>query len=301
MVRARWSTAVGETVVPRPAGEAPWPGDLRPDFHSVPVGIARTAPRWGGQRAIREIGLLTLDALRSARRHIYIEAQYLADFRVGDCLAELLRRPDGPEIVIVVTRFRDALMERKFMGENRDRMIRRLSRADLHDRLRTYCLSVPGQGGACGVFVHSKLMIIDDRLLRVGSANLNNRSTGLDSECDLAIESRDEATAKAIADVRARLLAEHMGVTAEAFSAAHRSSDSLIGAIDQLNSGERHLNRIQAKPEGPVRPAFGTALVDPRQPIPFLSLGRRWWRLLTRRRHRPRQTLAGDGAGMPAR
>ena len=31
-------------------------------------------------------------------------------------------------------------------------------------------------------YIHSKLMIVDDRFLTVGSANLTNRSMGLDSE-----------------------------------------------------------------------------------------------------------------------
>lgn len=301
MARDRWTFAIGETLAPSaPLGPVPWPEGLEPDFRGVPVGIARTAPRWRGEPAVREIALLTLDALRSAGSHVYIEAQYLADFRVGDCLAELLERPDGPEIVIVVTRFRDAFMEKKFMGENRDRLIRRLMRADRHGRLRTYCLAVPGQGGACGVFVHSKVMVIDDRILRVGSANLNNRSTGLDSECDLVIEAADDQTAAQVAAVRTRLLAEHLGASEEAVRQAEFETGSLISAIEQLNGGERHLNRITADAEGPVRPAFGTALVDPRRPIPFLSLGRRWWRRVTGFRPRVR-SWAGETNEVPVR
>ena len=38
------------------------------------------------------------------------------------------------------------------------------------------------------IYVHAKVLTIDDRLLRVGSSNLNNRSMGFDTECDLAIE-----------------------------------------------------------------------------------------------------------------
>ena len=46
---------------------------------------------------------------------------------------------------------------------------------------------------AAAVMVHSKVMIVDDRFLRVGSANLNNRSMGADTECDLAFEATSEA------------------------------------------------------------------------------------------------------------
>ena len=44
--------------------------------------------------------------------------------------------------------------------------------------------------------VHSKVMIVDDTLLRVGSANLNNRSMGTDTECDLALEARNDGRAR---------------------------------------------------------------------------------------------------------
>jgi hypothetical protein len=36
--------------------------------------------------------------------------------------------------------------------------------------------------------LHDIDVVIDDRLLRVGSSNLNDRSMGFDSDCDLAIE-----------------------------------------------------------------------------------------------------------------
>ena len=50
--------------------------------------------------------------------------------------------------------------------------------------------------------IHSKVMVVDDRLLRVGSANMNNRSMGADTECDLAIEARNEAERRAMLEVR---------------------------------------------------------------------------------------------------
>ena len=43
--------------------------------------------------------------------------------------------------------------------------------------------------------VHSKVMVVDDVMMRVGSANLNNRSFGLDTECDLVFEASSASTA----------------------------------------------------------------------------------------------------------
>ena len=36
--------------------------------------------------------------------------------------------------------------------------------------------------------MHSKIAVVDDQWLRVGSANFSNRSMGLDTECDVAFE-----------------------------------------------------------------------------------------------------------------
>ena len=56
--------------------------------------------------------------------------------------------------------------------------------------------------------VHAKLCIVDDELVRIGSANLCNRSMGLDAECDVTVEAGgNRAAQNAIADLRNRLLA----------------------------------------------------------------------------------------------
>ncbi|HEY3584656.1 MAG TPA: phospholipase D-like domain-containing protein, partial [Casimicrobiaceae bacterium] len=61
--------------------------------------------------------------------------------------------------------------------------------------------------------MHSKVLIMDDELVSVGSANFNNRSMGFDTECNIAIEARGEARiCAAIAHLRDRLLAEHLGI-----------------------------------------------------------------------------------------
>ena len=64
--------------------------------------------------------------------------------------------------------------------------------------------------------MHAKILIVDDRVLRVGSSNLNNRSLGLDSECDVTIDARRPANHGArdtIRAIRDGLIAEHSGVT----------------------------------------------------------------------------------------
>ena len=112
--------------------------------------------------------------------------------------------------------------------------------------------------------VHSKVCFIDDRLLRVGLANLNNRSMGLDTECDLAVEAVEPATEHSIAKLRNRLLAEHLGVSPERVAEEHSAERSLVRAIEKLRGGNRTLGIL----DGSVSPTLdemvpAAAVIDP--------------------------------------
>jgi phosphatidylserine/phosphatidylglycerophosphate/cardiolipin synthase-like enzyme len=270
LARARWKVATGEEMpsVP-PLARDPWPADLAPDFVDVPVAIARTYPAWGEHIAVQEAAALNLDALSAARKSIYIEAQYMTAPCIGDVLEQQLADPDGPEIVVVQTHESHGWAEKKVMGTNRDRLIRRLRKADSYDRLRVYYPVVPTEGGFCQVLIHSKLIIVDDVFLRIGSSNLNNRSIGLDTECDLAIEASCDGARQTIAHLRDRLLAEHLGTHPETFAkAVAEEGGSLIAAIERLNVSERRLHAFGAMfDEGPADPAIGTSLLDPLEPF----------------------------------
>jgi phosphatidylserine/phosphatidylglycerophosphate/cardiolipin synthase-like enzyme len=145
LAHRRWRDATGEALQPVNADADLWHVDLKPDFMRIPVGIARTTPGWGGEPSVREAAALTVDALSAARRSIYIEAQYLASFAIGDLLAERLAMADGPEIVILLPQSMPGLLERFAMGSNRDRLIRRMKQADRFDRLRIYRPVVPAR------------------------------------------------------------------------------------------------------------------------------------------------------------
>lgn len=275
----RWKFATGEELSPAPpAGGDPWPEDLAADFVDVPIAIARTYPAWGDQPAAQEAAALTLDALSAARKSIYIEAQYMTAPAIGDVLEQRLADPDGPEIVVIQTHESHGWTEELVMGTNRDRLIRRLRKCDHYNRLRVYYPVIPnGSGGECQVLIHSKLIIVDDVFLRIGSSNLNNRSMGLDSECDLAIEATTEEERRTIAGLRDRLLAEHLETQPRTFvEALEGAGGSVIQAVDQLNTGTRGLRAFGAMDDdGPDAPAPGTGLLDPLEPFEPLALFRR--------------------------
>ena len=268
LARWRWEMATGETLAPVHSADAAWPEDVAPDIEGCAVGIGRTVPALSGLDERRETIRLTHDAIAAARRHIYIEAQYLASFGVGDALARRLREPDGPEIAILVTCSSRGLIEQFVMAHNRDRLIRRLKQADGFNRLRVMYAVVPDEDGEeREVLIHAKVLIVDDAFVRIGSSNLNNRSEGLDTECDIAVEAQTLAHSRAISALRNRLLAEHLDAAPPEVAAVIRQA-SMVAAIDRLNRRPRGLRPFPIDiRRGGTTPLPGTRLLDPKTPF----------------------------------
>lgn len=285
IARRRWLAATGEMPEALPEREF-WPDGTGIDLQCATVGMACTSPGRHGQSAVQEGMRLTADMLQRARRSIYIEAQYFTATFLEDALAPLLEADDGPEIVLISSGRWHGWLERVLFGENQIRLLRRLKRMDRHQRLATFMPEVPGKDGATRILVHAKIMIIDDDIMRIGSSNLNNRSTGLDTECDVAIEAHTPADRIAIATARNRLLAEHLGCDPARLKGAVSAEGSLIGAIAALDPDHTRLVPLVVTDEGPDFPVFGTSLVDP--PKPFDWLGRRIFGHWRREKKSPR-------------
>jgi phosphatidylserine/phosphatidylglycerophosphate/cardiolipin synthase-like enzyme len=273
VARERWRVATGEILSPARNRSDLWPDDLASDFVETAVAVARTVPGWGQTPAITEIATLTEDMMHAARHSIYIESQYFTASNVRRLIRKSLAGAQGPEIVVVVKHASPGTLERFVMGANRDRLMRHLRLADRHNRLRFYYPVVTGKDGPCEILVHSKVLIVDDRVLRIGSSNLNNRSMGLDTECDVAIEASNGEQRQAIAGVRNRLLGEHLGVSPETIAQAVCNYGSLIRAIEACRQAARGLRPF---PEmdigGPIVPVAGTGLMDPVQPLMLLKV-----------------------------
>lgn len=275
LARERWRRATGVVLAPPPASRSiqarrdPWPPGLVPLLRDHPVAIARTEPEWNGRPAVSEVKTLHLDAIAAARRSIYMESQYFASAAVADALKARLEEPDGPEVVVVNPVRTPSWLETEVMTAARHRLVETLRAADRHGRFRI--LAAVTDGGAC-ITVHAKTMIVDDRLLRIGSANLSNRSMGLDTECDAAIEAGEhqpEARA-AIARVRNDLLAEHLGSSVEEVAATLEAADgSLIRAIERLDrpEGRRLLPLRDTEPSTLGVTMMDVGLFDPERTV----------------------------------
>jgi phospholipase D1/2 len=237
LARERWRRATGEAIPPAPPCDPCWPEGVAPDFADVELAIARTEPAYGdAQPEVREIEALYLAAIRSARRTIYVETQYFASFRIVGALAERLSEEDGPEVVVVNPKSATGWLEEEVMGSARAVLLDRLRAADRNRRFGIY---TPVTEEGEDIYVHAKVVVVDDRLLRVGSSNVNNRSMGLDTECDLAIEAysaqRDPAEIRrTIVGIRNSLVAEHLGISPADLEATIRAEDgSLLRAIER--------------------------------------------------------------------
>jgi phosphatidylserine/phosphatidylglycerophosphate/cardiolipin synthase-like enzyme/uncharacterized membrane protein YdjX (TVP38/TMEM64 family) len=252
-----------------------WPPFAQVDFAATTVGIARTwIAATEAQAEVREIEALTRRALASAEHYIYIENQYLTSAAAADALSASLQRPDGPEIVVVLPKYECGWLERSSMGVLRHRVLQRLRSADPHGRLHLFHPKLPDEVGE-SMNVHAKLLIVDGRFLKIGSANLSNRSLGLDTECDIAIEARAgepaaHETRRGIQGVLHRLLAEHLALTPE--QCAERLERG--GTLRELIASRAGQPRcLEALPETrAVAPpvdlgALGDWVVDPERPM----------------------------------
>lgn len=270
LARERWQRAANKRLanVYPPEGGGPWPESVKPHFYDIDVAIARTVPLYQGQAQKREVEQLYLDMIEAARRYIYIENQYLSSFRIGEALQKSLSEDDGPEIVIVLPKETGGWLEQHTMDVLRARILSLLRRADGNDRLRIYYPRL-AETPAVELMVHAKLMVIDDRLVRVGSSNLSNRSMGLDSECDLAVaaqpDSDDEQTIRGLCN---RLLAEHLGVCAEDVARQRNERGLLIEAIEALRGDERTLVPLDGSVAEDIdRLVPESELLDPEKPL----------------------------------
>jgi phosphatidylserine/phosphatidylglycerophosphate/cardiolipin synthase-like enzyme/uncharacterized membrane protein YdjX (TVP38/TMEM64 family) len=270
LARERWRIAAGKDpdVPPTDTESDPWPASCDAALERINIAIARTLPAYNGREEVREVERLYLDCIEAAQTFIYIENQYLTSQPVGKALASRLQESGGPQVVIVLPEKTGGWLEQHTMDVLRARLLQELRAADRHDRLRVYYVRL-AKDPHVSLMVHAKVMIIDDCFARVGSSNISNRSMGLDSECDIAVESSDAQNCNdAIAGFRRRLLAEHLGVEEDDVVAAEEQHESLIDAIESLRSDQRTLEPLSGDiPEDVDQWVPESELLDPEKPV----------------------------------
>jgi phosphatidylserine/phosphatidylglycerophosphate/cardiolipin synthase-like enzyme len=193
---ARWRAVTGEQL-PHPAVPSEL-GETEAQFvRTLPEGLYPFAPR-GDFRILESY----VRALRSARRLIYIENQFLWAPEIVSLLAAKLRWPPHPDFRLVVV-----IPSRANQGqENTKGQLQVLADADRDGgRFTASTISAVRGGREERVYVHAKTAIVDDRWLTIGSANLNGR--GLFDDTEANVVTHDASLAHS---TRLRLWAEHL-------------------------------------------------------------------------------------------
>ena len=245
--RRRWERTTGETVEAVAAGSDPWPPTVDPAIEDVEVGIVRTRAAWEEEAEVRETERLHRRFVAEARHLVFIENQYLTDEGVGGALAGRLAGEGPPEVIAVTSKASENWLEHVTMNGLRARWCRELFAADREGRFGVYC---PVVGDGPPITVHSKLFIVDDLLLYLGSANLANRSMTFDTECGLAIDAGSRSDVReAIRSLRQSLLAEHLGTT-QPVVAEREGELSLKQTIEVLGGGRRTLAELPIDEQG---------------------------------------------------
>ena len=287
LARERWKRATAESMPPVKGGGRPWPDGLKPDFRDVDLAIARTIPCYRNRKEIREIEALFLAMIGRAKRFIYAESQYFASPRIATAIRERLMADDKFEFVLMNPVRADGWLEQVAMDATRVRLGQVIGHSDPAGRFRIY---TPVTKGGDDIYVHAKVLIVDDELLKIGSANMNNRSLGLDSECDLALDATGTKAARTIAALRTRLMAEHLGVSEGEVEKVFRRTKSLVRTIEALKGKGKTVRLLRfKKPRGAAKYIADAELLDPESPDMGVEA-------LTRRTLLPRLGLAADRA-----
>lgn len=278
----RWERSGGEplpTLIREPPHER-----VRLEPHNLltlpteQVVISRTDPNASpsGPTPCAEIRTLYVDAIRAAERLIYLETQYFSSHDIADAFEQRMRDESRSklEIVMILNKRGETLKEQAAVGLAQAQILGRLKQVarECGHQLGLY-FTLPhfnaGEEAEHGTFVHSKLMIVDDLFLTVGSANLTNRSMAVDTELNASVESAqpDDSLSLAIRKARATLLAEHTGGPEIA------KVRGLVAQLDQLAergaAGDRtEPCRLRLHPSPTVQESAALLLIDPRQ-LPF--------------------------------
>lgn len=241
---ARWRDSTGTEIAPDgpddgfilPAGSRGM--EIPASRAALSLTQAQTLP--SPQTEVREIRRLHIDAIRAAEKLVFIENQYFSSYAVFLALMERMAEATRPklEIVIIIPERPHGIMEEASIGVTQSRLLNSLksfARRYGHSMGVYYPAARGPDDKKAPVYIHSKILIVDDRFVTIGSANVTNRSMGLDSELNISFEAvsrRNRALAGSIRRVRASLLAEHLGFEN---AVEMERLDSPAGLVDYLD------------------------------------------------------------------
>lgn len=250
LARKRWFYATGKRakfVKPNHTNKLPdaWPKSIVPTFENVEVGISLTVPRFRNQKLNRGVERLYVDMIEKAEYFIYMENQFFAHVEIAEALNKRLHEKPELRVLMVSCKDPQGFMERKTMYHGRVMFKDALTKNGVKDRtVLAYPISKE-KNKQSQVRIHSKVMIVDDRYLRIGSSNINYRSMTLDTECDLVVEGTDEKTCQSIAAIRNDLIREHTGRSIKQIEHMIMDGESVQAFLKDVAHSRQHLRETK--------------------------------------------------------
>jgi phosphatidylserine/phosphatidylglycerophosphate/cardiolipin synthase-like enzyme len=251
--------------------------EITPTFevHAPRLGLARTLPKLPELNhqppcdEVRELYHLHARAIGSAKHIIYIENQYFSSDEIARALETRMRQDTSRpiEIVMVLPQKSAGFKERISIGVYQAQLLEHLTKvaAQTGHHFGVYYQVAHGGTEDVPVFIHAKVLSVDDRFLLVSSANTSNRSMGYDTELGIAWEA-PEAT-ESLRTARMELLSEHIGVTREEAEALlGPSTRGLVQRLDELASARSHQLRIHGRNRD-EKPGKLLELLIPERPV----------------------------------
>jgi phospholipase D1/2 len=265
----RWELTGGDPMAPEDLTPPSQPSSYRPEslMRLVPttVALSRTDPMAvpEGPKPCIEVLALHEAAIEKAERLIYAETQYMSSHAIAEALERRMRMPGRPklELVFILNMRGETLKETAAVGLAQAQNIGRLRKVALETghQLGLY-YTLPAFDGVetpeKATYIHSKLMIVDDRFMTIGSANLTNRSMGVDTELNVTVETEDpsDPLGRSIHQVRLTLLAEHAG---------HAVFDGTPGLVRHLDSAAGNGSRLRFHPSPTEGEQTAISILDP--------------------------------------
>jgi phospholipase D1/2 len=260
----RWQYATGEVIEPSQLIAeneglfASFPVTL--PMPVADVGFSRTVPGAPDREHVHEIRDLYVRAIHNANRFIYIETQYLTSSCVRDALVARMKDARKPklDIVMMLPQKPERFKEEVFIGITQGSVLDAVvnAAAEHGHALGLYNVATPDDASPAGppifVYVHAKLMVVDDVFFTMGSANLANRSMTVDSEINATwvAQPGDRELRSAIRRVRVRLLLEHLGEGADVRHVVR--GEGLVARLDRLaDEAQGRLRRHDLQPVSP--------------------------------------------------
>lgn len=193
-IRRRWRRL---STIPLPEWSGP-PFGSEARHHPSPPGyhrvwISRTSSSIDAGEAhhpiTREVEFLFQELIRGARHDIWIEGQYFWSRHVKEHLIDRIRRAtEKLRITIILADLSHLQFLPARMAWYQAHLLADLERAarQKHGLVDLRVFRPSAQGRA--IYVHSKLLVVDDQWLSIGSANYSGRALRMDSEIMLTFE-----------------------------------------------------------------------------------------------------------------